>query len=57
MKLGALAGGLEESDVAGDPLGTFSRTSFTMSAGDLNTNGGSGDRDSLLERRLLLGGL
>lgn len=43
--------------MAGDPSGTFSRTSFTMSAGDLNTKGGSGDRDSLLEERLLLGGL
>lgn len=57
MKLGALAGGPRESDVAGAPSETFSRTSFTMSAGDLKTKGGSGDSDSFLEGRLLLGGV
>lgn len=35
----------------------FSRTSFTMSAGDLNTKGVSADRDSFLEECLLSGGL
>lgn len=58
VKLGALAGDLWQSpDEAGDPSGMFSRTSFTMSAGDLNTKGGWGDRDSLLGATLLLGGL
>lgn len=57
MKSGALAGGLSESDGAGDPSGMLSRTSFTMSAGDLNTKGSSGAGDSLLEERLLFGGL
>lgn len=54
MKLGALAGGPQESESVAE---TFSRTSFTMSAGDLKTKGGSGDRDSLLDGRLLLGGV
>lgn len=57
MKLGALADVLEESDVAGGPSGMFSRTSFTMSAGDLNIKGGSGERESFLKESLLLGGL
>lgn len=57
MKLGALADVLEESNVTGGPSGMFSRTSFTMSAGDLNIKGGSGERESFLKESLLLGGL
>lgn len=57
MELGELVGGLLQSDGARGPSVVFRRTSFTMSAGDLNTKGSSGDKDSLLEERLLLGGL
>lgn len=38
------------------PAGLFSKTSFTISAGDLNIKGGSGDAD-VLQAFLLLGGL
>lgn len=57
MDLGALVGGLFESVGAGGPPVVLSRTSFTMSAGDLNTKGGSGEKDSFLDKCLLLGGL
>lgn len=57
MKSGTLAGSVLESCGSGDPSGMLSRTSFTMSAGDLKTKGGSCDRESLLKERLLLGGL
>lgn len=53
VELRALADDLEDSDVGG----IFSRTSFTMSAGDLNIKGGSGEKESFLKDILLLGGL
>lgn len=53
MALVAPAGWWSHSDGVGDPSGVFSRTSFTISAGDLNT---TGDRDFLV-KSVLLGGL
>lgn len=53
----AAAAWLQSPEEAGDPPGTFRRTSFTMSAGDLKTSGGSGGEDSLLGACRLLGGL
>lgn len=57
MESGAQAGDMSESDGPRHLSVVCSRTSFTMSAGDLNTKGCSGDRDSLFEEFLLLGGL
>lgn len=57
MESGAQAGDMSESDGPRHLSVVCSRTSFTMSAGDLNTKGCSGDRDSLFKEFLLLGGL
>ena len=57
VELVVLAGGLLQSDNVEDSSLLFSRTSFTISAGDLKTNGGSGDEDFLVNECLLLGGL
>lgn len=52
-----LAGGLSQADGVGGSSVASRRTSFTMSAGDINTRGGPGHSNSFLEETLLLGGL
>lgn len=44
MELVTLVGDLLRADDGGDPSVVSRRTAFTMSAGDLNTNGAPGVR-------------
>lgn len=48
---------VSQSDEAEDPSAWLNRTSLTMSAGDLNTIGGSGVKEDLVSDCLLFGGL
>lgn len=57
MEFGTSAGALESAEADDLSVGALNRTSLTMSAGDLNTIGGSEDRGVLVNELLRLGGL